>query len=40
MDNPLVSVHMVVYNGEQFILEAMQSILDQTYHNFEFIITS
>jgi len=29
---------MVVYNGERFISKAIQSILSQTYSNFEFII--
>jgi glycosyltransferase involved in cell wall biosynthesis len=36
--NPLVSVVMTVYNGEPFLSEAIQSILNQTYTNFEFII--
>lgn len=35
---PIVSVVMATYNGEQFIQEAIQSILDQTFVNFEFII--
>ena len=38
MNNPLVSVNMVVYNGGQFISDAIQSILNQTYSNFELII--
>jgi len=29
---------MPVYNAEKYLLEAMQSVLSQTYHNFEFII--
>jgi glycosyltransferase involved in cell wall biosynthesis len=29
--NPLVSVVLSVYNGERFILEAVESILDQTF---------
>ena len=36
--NPLVSVNMVVYNGEKYISEAIKSILNQTYNYFEFII--
>jgi len=40
MDNPLVSVHMVVYNGEQFISDSIQSILNQTYSNFELVIVN
>ncbi|MBI9043084.1 MAG: glycosyltransferase [Anaerolineaceae bacterium] len=36
--NYLISVIMPVYNGEQFLGEAVESILRQTYQNFEFII--
>ena len=35
---PLVSVVMPVYNSEKYIKEAIDSILAQTYSNFEFII--
>lgn len=35
---PLVSVIMPVYNAGDFLLEAIESILNQTYKNFEFII--
>lgn len=35
---PLVSVLMPVYNGEDYLLESIDSILSQTYKNFEFII--
>jgi glycosyltransferase involved in cell wall biosynthesis len=35
---PSISVVMPVYNGEQFLAEAIQSILNQTYLDFEFII--
>jgi glycosyltransferase involved in cell wall biosynthesis len=38
MDKPLVSVAMVVYNNERFLVEAIESILKQTFHDFEFII--
>ena len=38
MNKPLVSVVMPVYNRETFLAEAIQSILAQTYTNFEFII--
>lgn len=38
MNLPKVSVTMPVYNGEKFIAEAIESILNQTYSNFEFII--
>lgn len=36
--NPLVSVIMPVYNAEQYIKQAVESILNQTYQKFEFII--
>lgn len=36
--NPHISVIMGVYNGERFLREAVNSILQQTYSNFEFII--
>lgn len=35
---PTVSVVMPVYNGAQYIEEAIQSVLDQTMSDFEFII--
>lgn len=35
---PLVSVVMPAYNGEKYIGEAIDSILNQTYDNFELII--
>lgn len=31
---------MPVYNADQFLPEAIESVLDQTFHNFEFIIIS
>ncbi|MDR7240804.1 glycosyltransferase [Neobacillus drentensis] len=33
-----ISIVMTVYNGEEFVRDAVQSILNQTYRNFEFII--
>src|SRR6516165_10797605 len=36
---PLVSVGLFVYNGERFIEEALQSILNQTFTDFELIIS-
>ena len=36
--NPLISVIMSVYNGEKYIKESIDSILQQTYKHFEFII--
>ena len=35
---PLVSVVMPVYNGESYMAEAIESILTQTYTNFELLI--
>ena len=35
---PLVSVLMPVYNGEKYLREAIDSILNQTYSDFEFLI--
>ena len=34
----MISVLMPVYNSELYLEDAVQSILDQTYKNFEFII--
>lgn len=36
---PLASLAIPVYNGEQFIAEAISSILNQDYHDLELIIT-
>lgn len=38
MNQPLISVVMPVYNAGDFLVESIQSILNQTYTNFEFII--
>ncbi|MEX2027951.1 MAG: glycosyltransferase family 2 protein [Candidatus Curtissbacteria bacterium] len=38
MKTPKISVIMSVYNGMPFLAEAVDSILGQTYKNFEFII--
>lgn len=35
---PLVSLVMSVYNGEKFLRESVESILSQTFKDFEFII--
>lgn len=40
MDNPKMSVIMSVYNGEKYIREAIESILAQTFTDFEFIIVN
>lgn len=34
---PLVSVFMAVYNGERYLKNAVESLLSQTYQNFEII---
>jgi len=36
--SPLISVVMPTFNGEKFIGEAIESILNQTFRDFEFII--
>lgn len=36
---PVVSIGMPVYNGEQYIKEAIDSLLSQTFKNFELIIS-
>ena len=38
MSKPLVSVIMSVYNGRDFIRRSVDSILNQTFRDFEFII--
>ncbi|WP_421763184.1 glycosyltransferase family 2 protein [Ekhidna sp.] len=38
MSEPLVSVIMPAYNAEMYIAEAIQSVLDQHYPNFELLI--
>lgn len=38
MDTPKISVIMPVYNGEKYLKEAIESILNQTFKDFEFII--
>jgi glycosyltransferase involved in cell wall biosynthesis len=37
---PLVTVLMSVYNGEDFLAEAIESILGQTFKEFEFLIVN
>lgn len=38
IDNPKISVLMPAYNAEKYIAEAIESILNQTFKYFEFII--
>lgn len=37
-NSPMISVLLPVYNCGSYIFEAVQSILNQTYHNFELLI--
>lgn len=37
-NEPLVSVCMPIYNDEKHIIKAIQSVLNQTYQNFEIIV--
>ncbi|HET6324545.1 MAG TPA: glycosyltransferase, partial [Planctomycetaceae bacterium] len=36
---PPISIGMPVFNGEKYIVEALDSILGQTYSDFELIIS-
>ena len=40
MSNPLVSVIVTVQNGERYLTEALQSIIAQTYSNYEIILVN
>ena len=40
MANPKISVIMSVYNGEKYLREAIESIFNQTFTDFEFIIVN
>ena len=40
MNQVMVSVVMSVYNGEKYLEEAIKSVLNQTYHNWEMIIVN
>lgn len=39
MDKALISVVMPTYNAKEFLIQAIESVLSQSYKNFEFIIT-
>src|SRR3989441_12309052 len=38
VEPPYVSVVIPVYNGERYLADAIQSVRDQTYQNFEVIV--
>jgi glycosyltransferase involved in cell wall biosynthesis len=38
MDNPKITVLMPVYNGERYLRQAMDSILNQSVEDYEFLI--
>jgi glycosyltransferase involved in cell wall biosynthesis len=38
-NQPLVSIGLPIYNGEKFLREALDSLLSQTFENFELIIS-
>lgn len=38
MERPLISIIMAVYNQEKYILEALNSTVEQTYQNWELIV--
>jgi len=40
MKEPLISVIMSVFNGQEYLEESIQSILNQSFKNFEFIIVN
>jgi glycosyltransferase involved in cell wall biosynthesis len=40
MHSPLVSVVIPAYNQAEFLAETLQSVLNQTYHNFEIIVVN
>src|SRR3989338_4055549 len=38
--NPHITVLMALYNGGEYLRQTVQSVLDQTYGNFEFLIVN
>ena len=39
LNNPLVSIVVITYNSEKYILETLESAKTQTYRNLELIIS-
>src|SRR5688500_12157737 len=39
-EQPFVSVVTPVYNGEKYLAECVESVLAQTYHNWEYCIVN
>ena len=35
---PQITVLMSVYNGEKYVVDAVESVLSQTFNDFEFLI--
>ena len=40
MESPLVSIILTLYNGEQFVRQAIESVLSQTFQNWELVIVN
>lgn len=40
LKTPAVSVNMIVWNGEKYIREAIESVLNQTFRDFELVIVN
>ena len=38
MDNQLISIITPMYNGEKYVSQTIESVLAQTYQNWEMII--
>lgn len=38
VEQPLVTIYTQSYNGEKYIAQCIESVLKQTYHNFEYFI--
>ena len=39
MEKPLVSIGVPIYNAEEFVIERINSLVNQTYKNLEIIIS-